>query len=199
MSGGDGQTLAFYAAEAQAYANRPRPVDRARLDAFLALLPAGGSILELGCGGGQDSEAMLAKGFDVTPTDGSPELAREAGRRLGMPVRTLLFGDLRETNRYHGVWARACLLHVPRIELPAVIARVHAALRAGGVFYASFKSGRPEGRDKFRRYYNNPSADWLGEVYAGSVWALIDIQRTAGGGYDGAATDWLHLVARKPG
>jgi 2-polyprenyl-3-methyl-5-hydroxy-6-metoxy-1,4-benzoquinol methylase len=126
----DQQTLAFYAAEARAYASRPRSVDHMRLNAFLAMLPAGGAILELGCGGGQDSEAMLAKGFDVTPTDGSPELACETGRRLGMRVRTLLFGDLDETDRYHGVWASACLLHVSRLDLPAVAARVHAALRA---------------------------------------------------------------------
>ena len=191
--------MAFYAAEARAYANRRNTVDGARLDAFLTMLPAKAAILELGCGGGQDSEAMLAKGFDVTPTDGSPELAREAQTRLGKPVHVLLFGDLDETDRYHGVWARACLLHVPRKGLPGIVGRVHSALKAGGVFYASFKAGAREGRDRFRRYYNYPSPAWLREAYGNVTWASMDIEATTGGGYDGMPTEWLHVIARKPG
>ena len=33
------------------------------------------------------------------------------------PVETLLFHDLDEVEAYDGVWANACLLHVPRDEL----------------------------------------------------------------------------------
>jgi SAM-dependent methyltransferase len=195
----DPATLGFYAAEARAYANRRHTVDAARLDAFLTMLPVKAAILELGCGGGQDSEAMLARGFDVTPTDGSPELAREAQMRLGRPVRVLLFGDLDETDRYHGVWARACLLHVPRSGLPAIVRRVHSSLKAGGVFYASFKAGAREGRDRFRRYYNYPSPAWLREAYGNVTWASMDIEATTGGGYDGMPTERLHVIARKSG
>ena len=45
---------------------------------------AGATILELGCGAGADSAEMLAGGFDVYPTDGSPEMAGEA-RTLAAP------------------------------------------------------------------------------------------------------------------
>jgi hypothetical protein len=47
-----------------------------RLDDFLSMLPPGAAVLELGCG--QDSEYMLSRGFRVTPTDGSAELAGKA-------------------------------------------------------------------------------------------------------------------------
>ena len=87
MPAKDATTLNFYASEAEAYAGRLRSVDDVRLGAFLAKLRAGASILELGCGGGHDSEAMLARGFDVTPTDGSAELAREA-RKTSRPARS---------------------------------------------------------------------------------------------------------------
>src|SRR5687768_16464593 len=106
------------------------------MDAFLKRLPAGASVLELGCGSGQDSEAMLARGFDVTPTDGSAELARQAEKRLGRPVRVLLFEEVEEKEVYDGVWASACLLHVPRAELAGIIGRINDALKPGGVFYA---------------------------------------------------------------
>lgn len=197
MAAKDATTLAFYATEAGAYADRPRGVDGARLDPFLAKLPAGAAILELGCGGGQDSQAMLARGFDVTPTDGSAELAREAGKRLGSPVRVLLFGDLDEKDSYHGVWANACLLHVPRRDLPGIIRRIHAALRPGGVFYASFKARSREGRDRFQRYYNYPSPAWLREVYGALQWSSVEIETDIGSGYDREPTNWLHVTAVK--
>lgn len=59
----DPQTLAFYDREAAAYAGRRLPEASQRLIDFLAALPAGANVLDLGCGGGQDSEVMQAKGF----------------------------------------------------------------------------------------------------------------------------------------
>jgi SAM-dependent methyltransferase len=197
MPGKNAATLAFYAAEAPTYAKRSRVADHERLDAFLAMLPAGAAILELGCGCGRDTEAMRAKGFEVAPTDGSPQLAREAEIRLGTPVNVLLFGDLDERDRYDGVWARACLLHVPRNDLAGIIGRVRLALRAGGVFYASFKAGEREGRDRFGRYYNHPSPSFLREAYGSIGWASVSIEHAMGGGYDGVETKWLHVVAQR--
>ena len=165
MTAHDSTTLGFYAAEAEAYAGRGQAPLHERLGGFLGALPPGARILELGCGAGQDSAAMLAAGFAVTPTDGTPEIAREAERRLKVPVRVLLFGDIAEREAYDGVWANACLLHVPRTDLPGILARIHAALKPGGVFYASYKAGAGEGRDRFGRYFNYPSPAWLREAY----------------------------------
>ncbi len=197
MRGKDETTLDFYAAEARAYAGRTRELERRRLDAFAAALPPGGRVLELGCGGGQDSEALLALGLDVTPTDGSPELAREAGKRLGRPVGVLLFEDIAWTGVFDGIWANACLLHVPRLALPGILCRIHAALRPGGFFHASFKAGSREGRDRFGRFYNYPSADWLRTAYGSEGWERLDIEEEAGGGYDGEPTAWFYALAIK--
>ena len=197
MNGRDADTLGFYAAEAEVYAGRDRELGEARLRRFAELLPAGGKVLELGCGGGQDSAALLALGLDVTPTDGSPELAVQAQARLGRPVSVLLFEDLVAEAAFDGIWANACLLHVPRPALPGILARVHRALRPGGVFYASYKAGEGEGRDRFGRYYNYPDADWLRTAYGSVGWKRIDIEEDLGGGYDQESTRWLHATAIK--
>lgn len=197
MSGRDADTLGFYAAEAEIYAGRTRELGEARLRRFAELLPAGGQVLELGCGGGQDSEALLGLGLDVTPTDGSPELAAEAQKRLGRPVSVLLFEDLVAEAAFDGVWANACLLHVPRPALAGILARVHLALRPGGAFYASFKAGEADGRDRFGRYYNYPDADWLRTAYGAERWSSLDIDEDLGGGYDQEPTRWLHVTAIK--
>jgi SAM-dependent methyltransferase len=198
MDDKDAQTLDFYAAEAQAYAERPREAEHRRIDRFVEDLSPGARILELGCGGGQDSAEMLARGFDVIPTDGSPELAAQAQKRLGRPVRVLLFDDLDEIGAYDGVWAHACLLHAPRPALPGIIDRIHAALKPSGVFYASFKAGVTEGRDDFGRYFNYLSQAELASAYGSqSRWESLTIDEDLGGGYDRKPTRWLHALAVK--
>ncbi len=118
---------------------------QARLTAFLTPLPPGARILELGCGAGGDTAEMLARGFDVHATDGSPEMADVASQRLGRPVETLLFHELDEVEAYDAVWANACLLHVPRDELADVLGLIWRALKPEGVFFASYKTGDGEG------------------------------------------------------
>jgi SAM-dependent methyltransferase len=193
----DEETLQFYRSHAQAFAGRDKSKHK-QLARFLALLPAGASILELGCGAGADSAAMLAAGFDVRPTDGSPELASEASRRLGRPVETLLFHDLDEVEAYDGVWAHASLLHVPRPELAPVVALIWRALKPGGHFYASFKVGKAEGRDKLNRYYNYPSPDWLRATYAeAGSWSSWSIDTGETRGFDDEQAAMLFVVVQK--
>jgi len=197
MPAKDDTTIDFYTTEAAAYTSREQEPNYLWLDAFMAKLPKGGTVLELGCGAGQDSEVMLAKGFDVTPTDGTVEIARAAENRLGRPVAVLLFDELDARYKFDGIWANACLLHVPRTTLPSIIDRIHTALKPGGIFYASFKEGTREGRDRFDRYYNYPSVEWLREAYRSERWASIDVTKDIGDGYDNEPTPWLHMMVEK--
>jgi SAM-dependent methyltransferase len=193
----DEDTLQFYRGNAKAYAAR-EIAKHARLTRFLALLPPAATILELGCGAGGDSAQMLARGFDVRPTDGSPELAAEASCRLGRPVETLLFHDLDEVETYDGIWANACLLHVPRPELARVLTLIWRALKPGGHFYASFKAGEEDGRDKLNRYYNYPSPEWLRATYSSAGnWSSLSIETGEVRGFDNEWAAMLFVVAQK--
>ena len=196
----DEATLQFYQSNAEAYAKRTFTSRQARLTAFLALLPPGASILELGCGAGGDTAEMLARGFNVRPTDGSPEMAGVAARGLGRRVETLLFHELKDVEAYDGVWANACLLHVPRGQLASVLALIRRALKPGGVFYASYKEGDADGRDTLDRYYNYPSQDWLRATYAeAGSWSSLSMERGEVRGFDDKMAPMLFVVARKSG
>lgn len=141
---------------------------------------------------------MIAAGFDVDATDGCAALAAKAEARIGQPVRILRFAALDAEARYDGVWANACLLHVPRSGLPDILRRIHRALKPGGQFTASYKTGRDEGRDRFGRYFNYPDTDWLRNVYGHAAdWAVLEIAKRAGSGYDGMPTDWLDARATR--
>jgi SAM-dependent methyltransferase len=194
----DDATLQFYRQNAEAYAKREITSRHQRLTKFLALLPKDAAILELGCGAGGDSAEMLARGYDVTPTDGSPEMAEVASRRLGRPVGTLLFGDLDAVEAYDGIWANACLLHVPRDQLANVLALIHRALKPGGAFYASYKAGDGDGRDTLDRYYNYPTEEWLRTTYAeGAAWNGLSIETGEVRGFDDAMAEMFFVLARK--
>jgi SAM-dependent methyltransferase len=196
----DEETLQFYRGNAEAYARREITSRQARLAAFLARLAPGASILELGCGAGGDTADMLARGFAVRATDGSPEMADVASRRLGRRVETLLFEDLDEIEAYDAVWANACLLHVPRPELADVLARIWRALKPAGHFYASYKAGEAAGRDTLNRYYNYPSPDWLQATYAeAGSWNGLSIETGDVKGFDDKAASMLFVVTRKSG
>ena len=193
----DEETLQFYRSNAEAYAER-EIAKHTRLTRFLALLSPGAKVLELGCGAGAASAEMIARGFDAEPTDGSPELAEEASRRLGRPVGTLLFHDLDKVEAYDGVWANACLLHVPRPELRQVLTLIWRALKPGGHFYASFKAGDADGRDTLNRYYNYPSPDWLRATYSSAGnWDSLSIESGEVRGFDNEWAEMLFVVASK--
>lgn len=195
----DKTTLAFYATEAAAYAAHSNKTGATKAVAsFLAALPKGAAVLDLGCGTGRDTRALIEGGMIVTAVDGAPEMAREAERSLGIAVRVQLFENLDDVEIFDGIWANASLLHVPRTGLPAVFARVYRALKPGALLYASFKSGAKDGRDKLGRYYNYLNADEATTLLrvAGS-WQSIDISQGRGKGYDGTETGWLQVFARK--
>jgi len=194
----DQATLQFYRGNAEAYAGREITSRQARLTAFLALLPPRASILELGCGAGSDTAEMLARGFDVRATDGSPEMAAVVSKRLGRTVETLLFHELDEVEAYDGVWANACLLHVPRDELADILRLIRRALKPAGAFFASYKTGDGDGRDALNRYYNYPSPDWLRTTYAeAGQWNSLSIESGEVRGFDDKTAPMLFVVARK--
>jgi SAM-dependent methyltransferase len=196
----DAETLEFYEGDIKAYAAQcMRLKPWGQIDAFMKKLPAGGRILDLGCGPGRDSLVFIEKGFDVMAVDGSSAMAREASSNLGIPVQVVEFSDMPWSEEFDGIWASASLLHVPRAALGSILALVHRALKPGALFYASFKGGEKDGRDGLGRYYNYVDEDFLRQAYAeGGEWQDLMIMERDGGSYDGAPTQWFHVFANRP-
>lgn len=195
---GDAATLAFYQKEAPLYTVSAAQAPSRDLDPFLERLPTGANILELGCGAGRDAERMLERGFTVDATDGSAAMAKRAKERIGQPVRVMRFGELRARDTYDAIWAHASLLHADRSELPVLLQRIVAAMKPGALFYASYKLGEAQARDRFDRLYNFFDRETLMNVYRQTSRLKIDdINEYAGSGFDGMDRQWLAIVTRK--
>lgn len=192
----DPATLAWYQQHAPHYVTKICGSANRHLAPFLERLAPGARILELGCGAGQDAAHILSRGFALDATDATEAMVRLAGER-GVPARRMRFDQLAAEEEYDAVWAHACLIHVPRTDLPGVLARIRRALRPGGWHFAIFKLGAGEGRDAHGRLHNFPDRAWLAGVYRGAGFAIADRETYRGSGADGIVRDWHALTVRK--
>lgn len=152
-------TIGYYDREGKTYAASTEGADMAAIrERFLALLPPGGRILDLGCGSGRDSKAFRNLGYEVVAMDGSKAMCSLASDLLEQDV---LLGDFRTfqpPGSFQGIWACASLLHLTLEELPAVLKRMAEALVADGIFYLSFKHGVFQG-NRGERHFTDLTAE----------------------------------------
>ena len=193
----DAATIDYYQRNAPHYTLSFGQAPSRHLDGFLDRLPPGACILELGCGGGRDSARIVERGFDLDATDGTPAMVQKANERFDVGARLLRFDELEASKSYDAVWAHACLLHVPRADLPVVLASIHDALRPQGWHFANYKLGDGEARDPLGRLTNLPDERWLDETYQRAGFALVHTERYRGKGADGVQRDWYALTVRK--
>ena len=191
------RTLRYYDINAARFVADTVHVDMADLHArFLAHIPAGGIILDAGCGSGRDSKAFIDAGLRVRAFDASAKLAHLAQELIRQPVEVQRFDDITERACYDGIWACASLLHVAAAELPATLARLWASLKPGGVFYLSFKHGEGERNDGERQFTDADEqrlAQWtaeLSELESTECWITED-QRPE------RSERWLNALLRR--
>lgn len=149
---------------------------------FLSAVPAGGHILDAGCGSGRDALAFKRAGYPVSAFDACEPFSAYAARLLGQPVSVKTFAAVDEYHCYDGVWACASLLHIPEAELPDAFDRLWRALRPNGVLYCSFKQGEGE-REQDGRHFTDATeerlAKWtgqLGGLVSRSCWITEDLR-----------------------
>lgn len=194
----DKATLRFYAEKAEIYVASGPGGASLNLHHFLKKLRPGARILELGCGSGRDAEAMIKAGFDVEPTDGTPEIALQAEARLSRKVRVVRFDELDAREAYDAVWANASLLHVPRSGLPHILGLIFMALKPGGLHFASYKTGGTDGRDDYGRYFNYLDRTEVLELYREAApWQVEDVVDSVEDGYLGKRSPWVAITVRK--
>lgn len=166
-------------------------------DIFLECVPAGGKILDFGCGSGRDTKYFLSKGYNVDAIDGSEKLCKIASEYTGVPVKQMLFEELDVVEEYDGIWACASILHVEKKQLTDIMKKIAIATKTDGVVYASFKYGEFEGvrNGRFFTYLTEESLGKLleavPELVIEKLWTSADVRAERG------EERWLNIVLRK--
>ena len=111
--------------------------DEMYLNAFedwVARLPPGGRVLDVGCGHGAPVVAtLLERGFQVTGIDVSDGmLARARDAYSAAAFHNCLPTELNEQETYDGICSFFSLLHTDPIELRVALLRLQRALKPGG-------------------------------------------------------------------
>lgn len=193
MTGADPETIAAYETRSRDYAARTGRRAEPGLCEFIAGLPRGGHLLDLGCGPGDSAHRFLKAGFTVDAVDATPAMVSRA-RELGVPARRATFGEIEGKDLYDGIWASYSLLHAPRADMPRHLARLHRALKPGGRLHIGMKLGTGEKRDSLGRlyvYYTEP--ELVGLLEASGFTPTIRETRTDTG-LDGTEYQgiWMH-------
>lgn len=194
----DRETLAVYDGASDRYAKRGGANwDYAALDAFLARLPAGARILDLGCGPGHLSAVMAERGMAPDPVDASAGMVALARENFGLPARQATFDEIDGGAVYDAVWANFSLLHAPRAEMPGHLERLARALRPGGLIHLGMKVGEGEGRDGLNRFYTYWRVEELQAALEAAGFAVdAEVRRGRGKGLDGAPFAWCLVTGR---
>jgi len=99
------------------------------------------SLLEVGCGTGQDCLFFMENGLKVTGIDLSPRHV-EVCRGKGVDARVMDLSSLDfPAGSFDALYSLNTLLHVPKKDLPAVLGGLKPVLKPGGLFYLGVYGG----------------------------------------------------------
>jgi O-antigen chain-terminating methyltransferase len=108
---------------------------RAQLERYLAFLPSGGTILDLGCGRGEFLELLQERGFRGLGVDLNAQMADDCrGRGLQVEKADLLEAlAARPDGSLQGVFSAQVIEHLPPAALERLVELACAKLASGGV------------------------------------------------------------------
>jgi SAM-dependent methyltransferase len=201
------RTRAAYDRLAPAYVARntgpPPPGVAAFTDRFAASLPAGATVLDLGCGPAHQTAWLRERGLRAVGADLSAGMLAEARRFTGAPLiqldmRVLPFGPA----SFAAVWCIASLLHLPKVEAPGVLAEMRRVLAPAGLLALAVQEGDGERWDAgyvdnaerfFARYSTPEMAALLAR--AGFVVDLAEREAAPSAGTPQQSRTWLRFLA----
>jgi SAM-dependent methyltransferase len=197
--------VASYDAFVEEYADGTREMPalvQEAIDRFVAALPSGARVLEVGSGPGRDARALEDAGLSVRRTDIAPGFVALL-RADGYAADTVdpLTDDLSDPERdapYDGVWAAASLIHVRREDFPLVVRRLAAVTATGGVFHLAMKEGdgarfSTHGHVDAPRHFTFWREQPLRTVLEEAGWSVTRVDRAT----SPRGEEWLDLIASR--
>jgi len=179
------------------------------LEKFVSLVKQSGGkkVLDLGCGSGIQSKQLFQAGLEVVGFDLSPEMIRQAKKRV--PGAKFIVGDMTILDKriypelaegFDGVFAQASLLHVPKKLIPKVLGSIHDILRTNGILYLALKEGVGEKEVEeerlgmiIKRFFSFFTKVEIEGYLKNAKFQVLKVRRFLGK----SPTIWLYVFAKK--
>ena len=99
------------------------------------------TILEIGCGPGQDAQFFQSQGFCVFAVDNAPTMVKLTAEQ-GIEAQVLDCYDLDQIDQtFDAVYTMNCLLHIPKKDIGHIFSLISARLNEGGLMYLGLWGG----------------------------------------------------------
>lgn len=160
-------SVAAYSDHLEAYTTCNADLVADQVNRFLGDIPAGGVILDAGCGPGRDLDRFVKAGYTALGVDLNPDFVNAAAA-----YAPTVLADLRdlpfEDHSFDGVWACASLVHLDEPDARTALAEIARVLVPGGRGYISIKHAGHTGwtdTPHGRRYFEI----WKPETFLAAV------------------------------
>jgi SAM-dependent methyltransferase len=136
-------------------------------DVLLATIPGGGTVVEIGAGGGRWSEVLVERAERTILVDVTPavlELCRERlGERSDVEYRLSSGSDLPgvEDRSVDAIWSFDVFVHVAPVDQAGYVDEIARVLRPGGIAAIHHADGRNRGNQPSRRGWRAPMSAHL--------------------------------------
>ena len=168
------------------------------LKSLIASLPAGASVLDIGCGNGLPlTRTLLDAGCHVVGVDSSPRMLERF--QANCPATPFICAPIQSADlprqSFDAAVAWGILFHLPHDEQRSAIAKVASVLKPGGLFLFTAgdeegdKEGEPMNGVPF--HYWSFSVEGYRELLKANGLTLLDVHRDAG--------ENIYYLARKTG
>lgn len=207
-------TIGWYNSHAETYAESIRNVlSLDQLKAFESQLPQNATILDVGCGGGRDSNYFASHGHAVIGLDLSVGLLIEATKKFPHIVCVLsnyLHSPIADQS-VDGIWAHGSIHHLEtKREMKRALEEFYRMLKSGGVLHVATqaKVGKNEtaiavdslaGEARFYHYLTLSELQKLVSRVGFTIVSLKQHAETDDEVSTGrTGVEWLVLLAKKP-
>ena len=149
-------TIKYYDENASYYFDSTSQVDLVSLyKEFLEYVPAGGRVMDLGCGSGRDVKWFRDHGYEADGLDASEKLVRIASEKLGIPVKVGFIESWIADKAYDGIWCCASLVHLDDNRIDQFLSNLRHNLKKGGALFISVKENIDSGVVEDGRYFRD--------------------------------------------
>lgn len=151
-------TINWYNQNAESYIKSIENYSIPEKDAFIALLPENGYVLDAGCAGGRDTKSFSDRGLKAIGIDLSPNFVKKAKQKY--PNSDFVEGNFLslpfEDKSFDGVWSNASILHFETIDdVKSALKEFNRVLKDNGTLFVKVKA--QTGTDKTAIVYDSLS------------------------------------------